>query len=124
MMTDLPASTRIARATALFLVLVLFTVGSLPAAGQAFPGPMHWVAHFSAYALIAFVFALGWPQRSAVTIVILVAVIGVLQETSEIITHSHGFETADAVVDAFGALIGVAIHRLMLMIFFGRSDPR
>ena len=36
---------------------------------------------------------------------------GAMHETTEILTHSHGFETEDAVVNAIGALIGVAIQR-------------
>ncbi len=40
-----------------------------------------------------------------------VAAIGAIHEASEIFTHSHAFETADAIVNAIGALIGVAIQR-------------
>ena len=42
------------------------------------------------------------------------AAIGVIHERSEIFTHSHDFETEDAIVNAIGALIGVAIQRAML----------
>ncbi|WP_434782197.1 hypothetical protein [Ferrovum myxofaciens] len=110
--TSSPTITRIARITALLLTLVLFTLGNLPAAGQAFPGILHWVAHFSAYALIAFTFSLGWPHRPAVYLGLLVAAIGVLHETTEIITHHHTFETEDVMVNALAALLGIAVHRL------------
>lgn len=95
----------------MLLTLGLFTVGSMPAAGHAFPGAMHWVAHLAAYALIAFAFGLGWPKQPAVQIAALVAAIGAIHEATEIITHSHIFEIEDAIVNATGAMIGVAIQR-------------
>jgi len=93
--------------------LGLFTIGSFPAAGHAFPGPLHWVAHLAAYALIAFAYGLGWPQRPAAQIAGLVAIIGAIHETTEIFTHSHAFETKDVIVNAIGALIGVVIQRTL-----------
>ena len=74
--TTLPTLTRLARTAAVLLTLGLFTVGSIPTAGHAFPGAMHWVAHLAAYALIAFAFGLGWPKRQAVEITAFVAMIG------------------------------------------------
>ena len=96
---------------AVLLTLGLFTLGSLPTAGHAFPGAMHWVAHLAAYALIAFAFGLGWPQRPALHIAAMVAAIGAIHEATEIITHSHAFETEDVMVNAIGVLIGVLIQR-------------
>jgi hypothetical protein len=103
--------TTLARAATVLLTLGLFTVGSVPTAGHAFPGAMHWLAHLAAYALIAFAFGLGWPKRPAALILAFVAAIGAMHETTEILTHSHGFETEDAIVNVIGALIGVAIQR-------------
>jgi hypothetical protein len=103
--------TRTARAAALLLTLGLFTVGSFPAAGQAFPGTRHWMAHLVAYALIAAAFGLGWPLRAAAHVVALVAVIGAIHEITEVLTHSHAIETKDIMINAVGALIGVAIQR-------------
>jgi hypothetical protein len=70
--TSLSRITRPARAAAKLLTLGLFTVGSFPAAGQAFPGARHWVAHLTVYALIAFAFGLGWPLRPTAHVVALV----------------------------------------------------
>jgi uncharacterized membrane protein (DUF2068 family) len=105
--------TKLARASAVLLTLGLFTVGSIPNAGEAFPGAMHWVTHLAAYALIAFAYGLGWPKRPMAHIAILVAAIGIVHEITEISTHNHAFETEDAMVNAVGALIGVAIQRTM-----------
>jgi VanZ family protein len=97
------------RATTVLLILGLFTIGSMPAAGQVFHGTMHSVAHLSAYALIAFAFGLGWQRMQATHIAAIVATIGCIHELTEIITHSHGFEINDVVINAIGALIGVTI---------------
>jgi VanZ family protein len=109
--TGLSRMTKPARVAAMLLTLSLFAVGSFPAAGQAFPGAWHLVAHLAAYALIALTFGVGWPQRPAAHLVVLVAAIGAIHETSEVLTHSHAFETNDVVINAIGALIGVAIQR-------------
>lgn len=108
--TKRPISATPFRAVALLLTVALFTIGSVPAAGYAFPGTAHWVAHLTAYAMIAFFFGRGWPARPAAHIVVFVAAIGTLHEASEIISHNHAFETADALVNAFGASIGVTIQ--------------
>lgn len=97
------------RAATVLLILGLFTVGSIPTAGQAFPGTMHWVAHVSTYALIAFVWGIGWRGMQAISIAAIVTAIGVCHELTEIITHNHDFEYMDAVVNGLGALAGVAI---------------
>lgn len=99
-------------ATAL-LILCLFSVGSIPAVGEAFTGKMHWVIHLSTFALIAFNFGLGWQNMRAMHVAIIVTTIGVIHELTEIITHSHGFELRDAIVDGFGALIGVSILNML-----------
>lgn len=106
-----PNITTLARAAAVLLTLGLFTFGSVSTAGDAFPGALHWVVHLAAYALIAFVFGLGWPKWPAVHVFAVVAVIGAMHEATEIITHSHAFETEDVIVNAIGALMGVAIQR-------------
>lgn len=106
-----PAITALSRATAMLLTLGLFTVGSMPTAGHTFVGAMHWIAHLIIYAMIAFAFGLGWPQRSAAKIAALLVTIGAIHEATEIITHSHGFEIEDGIVNAIGVLIGVAIQR-------------
>jgi VanZ family protein len=91
------------------LVFCLFTVGSFPAVGEAFPGLMHWLVHFMTYALIAFLFGLGWRSMGAIYIAVIVAATGTLHEVSEIVTHSHAFEFRDAIVNALGALMGIVI---------------
>ncbi|MBE0626769.1 MAG: hypothetical protein IH606_18375 [Burkholderiales bacterium] len=111
--TALARSTSLARAAAVLLTLGLFTIGSIPATGQAFPGAMHWVAHLAAYALLAFAYGLGWPRRPATQVAAFVAAIGAIHEISEIITHSHALETADVIVNAVGAMIGVGIQRAL-----------
>ena len=99
------------RAATVLLILCLFFLGSIPAVGKAFPGSMHLVIHLAAYALIAFSFCLGWQNMQVMHIAAIVTTIGVIHEMSEVITHSHLFEFKDAIVNGFGALIGVAISK-------------
>ena len=94
------------RTAAILLIVALFIIGSLPATGEAFPGTMHWVVHLCYYALIAFTLGLGWQKMQATHIALIVAGVGVVHELTEIITHSHHFETEDAIVNAIGALTG------------------
>jgi glycopeptide antibiotics resistance protein len=99
------------RAVTILFILCLFVVGSFPAAGHAFPGAKHQFAHLTAYALISFCLGKGWQKLHAVQIVLIVASIGFIHELTEIVTHSHAFETNDAIINALGAVIGVLIYR-------------
>ena len=102
------------RALAIALTVLLFVAGSFPAAGLAFPGLTHWVAHLAAYAAIAFAYALGWQKQPALLVLGFVAALGTIQECSEIFTHHHALEIADILVDTFGAGIGVALKRAII----------
>lgn len=94
------------RTVAILLIVALFIIGSFPATGEAFPGAMHWAVHLCYYALITFTLGLGWQNMRAMHIALIVAGVGVVHELTEIITHSHRFETEDAIVNAIGALAG------------------
>ncbi len=120
--TTLTRVTKLARTAAALLTLGLFTVGSIPATGLAFPGVLHWVAHLGAFALMGFAFGLGWPSRPAALMAALVAAIGAIHEVSEIVTHSHAFEADDVIVNAIGALVGVAMQRAVQQV--RKADPR
>ena len=101
------------RTVAILLIVALFIIGSFPATGEAFPGAMHWAVHFCYYALITFTLGLGWQKMQVTHIALIVAGIGVVHELTEIITHSHRFETEDAIVNAIGALTGaVALYTI------------
>jgi hypothetical protein len=98
--------TRLFRAATVLFILCLFTVGSFPSAGQAFPGSMHVVAHLFAYALIAFSLGMGWQNIHVIIIAVAIASIGFIHELTEIITHNHGFELSDVVINSVGAVLG------------------
>jgi len=115
---------KIARVTAIVLVLLLFTIGSLPETGSAFPGVMHWIAHVGMYALIAFAVGLGWRQWPAWMVVVLVALTGVIHETSEIVTHHHVLEVGDLVVNALGAFTGAFMQRLTFRYMIHYAEGR
>ena len=112
----LPHSTIVAisRALAIALTVLLFVAGSPPAAGQAFPGVTHWIAHLAAYAVIGFAYGLGWHKQPILVVLGFVAALGAIQECSEIFTHHHALEVADILVDSIGAAIGVALKRAII----------
>jgi VanZ family protein len=110
------------RATTLLLIVCLFTIGSIPAVGKDFPGSMHWLIHLAVYALIAINLGLGWQNMRATHVAAVVITIGVIHEMTEIITHGHAFEFKDAIVNGFGALIGVTILT-MFQKFGQKEDP-
>jgi len=105
--------TSISRALAIALTVLLFVAASPPAAGQAFPGVTHWIAHLAAYAAVGFAYGLGWHKQPAIFLLGLVAALGLIQEYSEIFTHHHALEIADILVDAVGAAIGLILERAL-----------
>ena len=108
-----PNRTTSAQIAAILLTLLLFTLGSFPETGLAFPGVTHWLAHMAAYGLIAFAYARGWPRISRIGIFALVAGLGALHEVTEIVTHHHALEVADILVNALGAGLGCLAHRAL-----------
>jgi VanZ family protein len=95
------------RFESILLVVALFTVGSVPATGHAFPGNLHWAVHLATYALISFSVGMGWQKSPAAFTAVVVAAIGIIHEVTEIVTHNHHFEFYDAVVNTLGAVIGM-----------------
>ncbi|HJY77441.1 MAG TPA: hypothetical protein VKE95_12450 [Burkholderiales bacterium] len=101
----------VAAGIALTVVLVIAAID--PAAGRLFPGRLrHALAHVLVFALFAFVWARGLPRVPALVVAAAAAGFGVLHEGYEIVGHRHGFEFADALANATGAVCGVAFARL------------
>jgi VanZ family protein len=90
------------------LIVLLFTVGNMPAAGQQFPGTSHWVAHLGSYAVIAFTFGMGWNRLAAAYVAVIIGLVGFAHELTEIVFHGHPLETYDVLVNFCGALMGSA----------------
>lgn len=97
------------RVLSALLIILLFTVGNVPAAGQQFPGTAHWVAHVSAYAVIAFTFGLGWNRIPWPYVALIVGVVGFVHELTEIVFHAHPFEALDALVNFVGGAMGAGL---------------
>jgi hypothetical protein len=71
-------------------------------------GDWHWIAHLGAYAVLAILWRRALPHAPALWIAAAVIAFGFAQEAIEIAGHAHGFELADALVDAAGTVVGVA----------------
>jgi uncharacterized membrane protein (DUF2068 family) len=103
------------RVLAYILVIILFTAGSVPAVGEAFPGNLHWIAHLCAYSLIAASIGLGWPTRSMLFVAAVAGLIGLIHEITEIATHHHMLEWPDVMINSLGGLIGVVLQRVLFV---------
>ena len=77
---------------------------------------MHVIAHLSAYALIAFSFGMGWQKTKAITVAVAIAGMGFLHELSEIMTHHHGLEIGDVLINAVGAVMGTLLLLVVRML--------
>ena len=73
---------------------------------------MHLIAHFSVYAILAICLGLGWKALKGAQIWVIVSLIGVLQEMTEIVTHHHRFELHDAILDSLSAVVGVLVLKV------------
>ena len=71
----------------------------------------HYLAHFAAFAVLAFAWRRGLRGVPAWLVLLAVVAFGFAQEAIEVAGHAHPFELADALVDAAGALVGVVIAR-------------
>ena len=98
---------------AIALTVFLLAASVVPAAGQAAYGVWHWIAHFGAYALLAFLWRRALPRAPALALAAAVIAFGFAQEAIEIAGHAHGFELADALVDAAGAVVGIAAAHVL-----------
>ena len=77
-------------------------------AGQLAYGAWHWIAHFGAFAALAYLWRRAVPRAPALAVAAAVIAFGFAQEALEIAGHAHAFELADALLDAAGAAAGVA----------------
>ena len=94
---------------ALALTVFLLAASLVPIAGEVAPGAWHWIAHFGAYAVLAFLWRRALPRAPVLGLAAAVVAFGFAQEAIEIAGHAHGFELADALIDAAGAALGAAV---------------
>ncbi|MEO8719425.1 MAG: hypothetical protein ABI423_14505 [Burkholderiales bacterium] len=93
---------------AIALTLALLGASAIPVAGQLAYGNWHWIAHFGAYAVLAYLWRRALPRALALGVAAAVVAFGFVQEAIEIAGHAHGIELADALVNAAGGALGVA----------------
>jgi hypothetical protein len=103
---------RIFKISSIVLVVLLFTVGSIPATGEQFPGATHWLVHLLFYAGVALSFGLGWPLLPTPSVALIVGAVGLVHEVTEIVSHGHPFEGRDAIINFVGAVAGSAVVAL------------
>lgn len=93
---------------AVALTAVLLWASTVSGLNELF-GFWHWAAHFGAYAALAFLWRRGMPRAPAQLVAAALVAFGFAQEAIEILGHAHGFELADALVDAVGTGFGILL---------------
>jgi hypothetical protein len=105
---------------AIVMTLGLLWASVIPGSGKAGAyGGLHYVNHFTGYAVLAFAWRRGLPKVPPWAMLAAVIAFAFVQEGIEVAGHGHPFELNDAVVDALGAMVGVAIERAL-----GRMSAR
>ena len=88
---------------ALAMTALLMWAGAEPAAGAAFEGWLHWVAHPAAFAVLTWAWQAALPRASPWMTVLGVALFAVGHEAYEVRAHVHAFEGIDVLLDLLGA---------------------
>ncbi|HET7361957.1 MAG TPA: hypothetical protein VFJ70_00155 [Burkholderiales bacterium] len=95
------------------MALFLLWAAAQPEIGKVRGHLWHCLVHAVVFALLAAVWALGLPRVPIIPIAGAIVLFGFAHEWYEIRGHAHGFELDDAIVDAFGAIAGAAVARLL-----------
>lgn len=108
--SDAPGRRHAFLAAAIALTAALLAASFFPLAGEVFGyGSLHYVAHFAAFMVLALAWRRALPGVSLWAVLAGVVAFGFAQEAIEVAGHAHGFEFADALIDAAGALAGLVL---------------
>ncbi len=104
-----PALRRLCLLCAVTMVFLLFYLGAKPIAVGLFPEPWDKLAHFCAYGAIAGLLALGLERRQPLGIIVLVSMIGALDEWHQVYLPGRSADVMDFLTDAIAAVIAVTL---------------
>ena len=109
-------------AVAITMTLVVLWASVAPAASRIPPSGTHHLGHLVSFGVLAMAWSFAYARAPWVLVLCLVAAFGFMQEAIEIVGHGHAFEVSDAIVDAMGAVAGVAFSRLLLSARISGND--
>lgn len=99
-------------ALAALTVLLLFILGAQPFAVGLFPAPWDKLAHFVCYAAIAILLAIGFDDCPAWLLVLIVSLIGALDEWHQMYLPTRSADLHDLLTDIVAAISAVAIYEI------------
>lgn len=96
-------------ACAAAMVFLLFWLGAKPVAVGLFPEPWDKLAHFVTYGAIAALLALGVKRRQPTTLILLVSLVGALDEWHQVYQPGRSSDIADFLTDVAAAIVAVTL---------------
>ena len=104
------------------LMIALFYVGSLPAAGGLFPSGWDKLVHVLYFGGVAALAYVGSGSRRPIFSIVLIAFLGMLDEVGQSFNPSRVASAADWVADIAGAVLAVIFLRLAAAHLRARQD--
>jgi hypothetical protein len=104
-----PLVRRLCIACAAIMVFMLFWLGAKPVAVGLFPAPWDKLAHFLTYGTIAALLAVGVKRRQPSTLILLVSLIGALDEWHQVYLPGRSSDIADFLTDVAAAIVAVTL---------------
>jgi len=104
-----PLLRRLCLVCAATMVFLLFWLGAKPIAVNLFPEPWDKLAHFVAYGVIAGLLALGLERRQPLRLILLVSVIGALDEWHQLYLPGRSADVMDFLTDVAAAIVAVTL---------------
>ncbi|MGE5467693.1 MAG: VanZ family protein [Ignavibacteria bacterium] len=105
----LPLVRRLALACAAAMVFLLFWLGAKPIAVNLVPEPWDKLAHFVAYGTIAALLAVGFTQRQPLRLILLVSLVGALDEWHQVYLPGRSASVGDFLTDVAAAVVAVTL---------------
>ncbi len=104
-----PLLRRLCLVCAAAMVFLLFYLGAKPIAVNLFPEPWDKLAHFIAYGSIAALLALGVAERRPMSLILLVSLVGALDEWHQVYLPGRSADVADFLTDVIAAIVAVTL---------------
>jgi len=107
---------RASMVSAIGMTAALLVVSVTPSAGATLSSQAHWLVHFAAFAALGAGWTRSLPQIPSLVVTLGAVAFASVHEAIEIVGHSHDYELGDVAVDAVGAMAGVWLTRLMMVL--------
>lgn len=103
------SASRLGKLAVSALLFGLFVFGSYPASANLFPPPLDKLAHILVFAMLAAGISTAWPRLNALTVLLLVMLIGLADEYHQLFVPLRQPGWGDALADLMGGLAGLLL---------------